>query len=124
MTSHEIVEERQTERSAGKIHKRADAVLLRLAFLMIVVMMMVMMFMLVMMMLVFMLIIVFIRRLVVAGDSPVIIVVIVIFVKMVVVGVFHFVDPSSRTRYAVEIETAGLDEFVQRVIPFFYCHKR
>ena len=40
----------------------------------------------------------------------------VIFVKMVVVGVFHFVDPCSRTCNAVEIETAGLDEFVQRNI--------
>ena len=111
MARNEVVEQRQTEGPAREIDKGADAVFLRLAFLvvMVVVVMMVLMFMLVMMfvmMLIMFIIVVFIRRQFVAGDSPVIIIV-------VMDSRFHLMDPGGRARYAVEVETAGADEFVE-----------
>ena len=105
VTRHEIVEEGQTERTAGKINKRTDSVLLRLTFLVVMVVVMVMMFVTMMVLVMFM----FVMLMLVL----VIIIVIVIMMVMLRVGCLHLVNPCGRAGYAVKIESSGSYQLIQ-----------
>ena len=84
MRGHEVIEESQIERTAGIVDVSLDAKLRQMVMFFVIVVVMI-----------------------------VIVVIVMMFVLMVMVGVFHFLDPGCRSGRFVKIEQACMQQFVE-----------
>jgi len=116
LAGHELVEESQIEGTATIVDIGADSVFLSLALIVVMVVVMVLVAMMVfvlMMMFVVVVMVMMLMLVVMVMMFMLVVVIVIIVVVILIVMLLHFLNPSGRSCYSVEVEHIGIQYLIE-----------